>query len=293
MLIYDSCQLAIKSCVETRRFAVARLYNNEKTMDIHIHDCYEIYFSISGGKQFLIDNRVYEFGPGDIFFINQFESHHLSKIDQATHMRVVISIYPEYLKQFSTEQTDLNHCFTYRDPVWGHKRSLNVDERKRFLYYIHKLSEERGFGQDVLEQAVFLELMTFLNSIFLLKCQQGETSLREEDWAAAKPCHSQIGEILDYINQHLAENLSIPMLAAHFYLSSSYLSRIFKDATGTTINQYITAKRISRAKVLLAEGHSVAETSSLCGFGDYSNFLKSFTKAVGISPKKFASFTQS
>lgn len=67
MLIYDSCQLAIKSCVETRRFAVARLYNNEKTMDIHIHDCYEIYFSISGGKQFLIDNRVYEFGPGDIF----------------------------------------------------------------------------------------------------------------------------------------------------------------------------------------------------------------------------------
>ena len=80
------------------------------------------------------------------------------------------------------------------------------------------------------------------------------------------------------------------MLASHFYLSSSYLCRIFKDSTGTTINQYITAKRISRAKVLLAEGHPVAETGSLCGFGDYSNFLKSFTRAVGVSPKKYAAF---
>ena len=83
------------------------------------------------------------------------------------------------------------------------------------------------------------------------------------------------------------------MPAFHFYLSSSYLCRIFKDSTGTTINQYITAKRISRAKVLLAEGHPVAEDSSLCGFGDYSNFLKAFTKIVGISPSKYAAFMRS
>ena len=49
-------------------------------MDIHIHDCYEIYYSISGGKQFLIDNRFYNFNPGDIFFINQYESHYISQI---------------------------------------------------------------------------------------------------------------------------------------------------------------------------------------------------------------------
>ncbi len=293
MLIYDSCQSAIESCAAARTFAVARLYSNEKTMEIHMHDYYEIYFSVSGGKQFLIDNRVYEFGPGDIFFINQFESHYLSKVDQTTHMRVVIFIHPEYLKQFSTRQTDLNYCFTYRDPVWGHKRSLREEERKRFLYYIHKLSEERGFGQDVLDQSVFLELITFLNSIFVSRCHEGQPCVRDEPRAVLKPRHCQIDQILDYINQNLTENLSIPGLAAHFYLSSSYLSKIFKDATGTTINQYITAKRISRAKILLAEGHPVAEACSLCGFGDYSNFLKSFTRAVGISPKKYASFIQS
>ena len=102
--------------------------------------------------------------------------------------------------------------------------------------------------------------------------------------------YKQVDEILSYINQHLTDNLSIAVLASHFYLSGSYICKIFKNTTGTTINRYITAKRISKAKALLAEGYSVTETCSLCGFGDYSNFLKTFTKMVGISPKKYASY---
>lgn len=57
-----------------------------------------------------------------------------------------------------------------------------------------------------------------------------------------------------------------------------------------TINKYITAKRITLSKSLLSEGCSVSETCEKCGFNDYSNFLKAFTKAVGISPKKYAQF---
>lgn len=64
---YSSCKSAIQSCIENKSFAVAHLYNDEKPMDMHIHDCYEIYYSISGGKQFLIDNRFYDIQPGDIF----------------------------------------------------------------------------------------------------------------------------------------------------------------------------------------------------------------------------------
>ncbi len=290
MFIYHSCQTAIQFCLETKSFAVARLYNDEKAMGMHIHDCYEIYFSISGGKQFLIDNRMYEFEPGDIFFINQFESHYLSKIDRMTHERIVVSIYPDYLKKLSTSETDLDHCFSCRDTTFGHKISLSAEERQRFTYYIHKLSEYKGFGQDIMDQAAFLELMTYLNRIFISRCVQVPETEQKTKENKSGTHHSQIDEILSYINQHLSENMTIPILASQFYLSSSYLCKIFKDATGTTINRYITARRISRAKILLAEGHSVAETSTLCGFGDYSNFLKSFTKIVGISPKKYASY---
>ncbi len=292
MIIHNSCKSAIQSCLDTKTFAAAHLYNDEKTMSIHIHDCYEIYYSISGGKQFLIDNRFYDFQPGDLFFINQYESHYLSQIDRVTHERIVLSVYPDFLKRFSTEKTDLSRCFIYRDTAFGHKLSLSPEEQKRFLYYIHKLSETKDFGQDILEQTAFLELMIYLNRIFMIRCEKEKTQeipVKKKNSAA----HSvQIDAILSYVNLNLAEELTIQKLASHFYLSSSYLCRIFKDETGTTINRYITAKRITRAKSLLAEGYSVTETYAMCGFQDYSNFLKAFTKAVGISPKKYAMYEQ-
>ncbi len=292
MHIYHTCKSAIQSCLDTKTFAIARLYNDEKTMSIHIHDCYEIYFSISGGKQFLIDNRVYEFMPGDIFFINQYESHYLPEIDRMTHERIVLSIHPEYLKRFSTPQTDLSHCFTEREAAFGHRIKLSGEEKKRFMYYIHRLTEEQDFGQDILDQVIFLELMTYLNGIFLSRCVRQADQQQKDINRPVKAHHAQIDDILSYVNQHLADDLSIPVLASHFYLSGSYLCRIFKEETGTTINRYVTAKRISRAKALLTEGHSVTETAGMCGFGDYSNFLKSFTKIVGVSPKKYASYVQ-
>lgn len=289
MLIYDSCQSAIQSCLDTKTFAIARLYNAEKTMGIHIHDCYEVYFSISGGEQFLIDSRVYEFQPGDIFFINQFESHYLSRVNQASLERVVLCIHPDYVTKFSTPQTNLNSCFTYRNPGFSHRIRLSEQDRKRFMYFIHKLSEDKQFGQDVLDQAVFLEMMTFLNHTFMSHCTQPLDSIQT---VTTKASHAHIDEILSYINQHLSEKISISMLATHFHFSNDYLSRIFKETTGTTINRYITAKRISRAKALLAEGHSVMETSALCGFGDYSNFLRAFSKVVGMSPQKYAAYVR-
>jgi AraC-like DNA-binding protein len=62
-------------------------------------------------------------------------------------------------------------------------------------------------------------------------------------------------------------------------------------ATGTTINKYITARRISIAKSLLSNGANINDVYIDCGFNDYSNFLKSFKKAVGVSPKKYSTFS--
>lgn len=99
---FYSCQQSIEQCAATRTFSIAHLYKEEKTMDMHIHDCYEIYYSVSGGKQFLIDNKLYTMEPGDLFVINQYESHKITQIDKMTHERIVLSIYPEYPKRLST-----------------------------------------------------------------------------------------------------------------------------------------------------------------------------------------------
>lgn len=280
----NSCESSIKDCLEKRYFSIAHLYKEEKTMDMHIHDCYEIYYSISGGKQILIDNKFYDISPGDLFVINQFESHYISKIDKIIHERIVISIHPEFLKSLSTDKTNLDYCFAHRTENFSHKVPLNKEQKNHFLYFINKIVTSAGFGSDVVEYASFLELMTLLNGIYI---ENNDLSLESHSYKY----NEQVQQIIAYINQNITEPITIEYLASHFYLSSSYICRIFKSATGTTINKYISARRISIAKSMLASGINVNDVCEKCGFNDYSNFLKAFKKAVGISPKKYSKFS--
>jgi len=292
MEIFSSCKKAIDSCISQKKFAVAHLYKDEQTMDIHIHDCYEMYFSVSGGKQFLIDNRFYDVSPGDVFFINQFESHHLTQIDRQTHERFVISIYPDFLRSLGTADTDLDACFREHPPKCSHKISLSPEEQNRFLFYISSLKDidHEGFGSDLAERSAFTLFMVYMARLFH-KYQDPQYPKTDEPVAGEDilPGHSfQVDGILSYINQHIEEPLSLEQIASQFYLNSTYMCRIFKSVTGTTINKYITAKRITHAKQLLADGCAVSIVSGKCGYSDYSSFFKAFKKVTGISPKKYA-----
>lgn len=252
-------------------------------MEMHIHDCYELYYSISGGKQFLIDNRFYSIAPGDLFIINQYESHKLTQIDSCVHERIVLSIHPDFVKRLSTSETNLDHCFTNRSGHFQHKLSLSKEQQKRFLYYISKITSAEGFAHDIIECSAFMELLAMINSL--------STANAGEAIPQSYKYNHQVEDILAYINQNISQPITMEQLSSQFYLSSSYICRIFKAATGTTINKYITARRISIAKAQLNEGSSAAEAFERSGFSDYSSFFKAFTKAVGVSPKKYANLS--
>lgn len=278
----SSCKDAMTHCITQKYFAIAHLYKEEKAMAMHIHDCYEIYYSISGGKQFLIDHKFYTITPGDLFVINQYESHYLSQIDTEVHERIILAVSPELLKRLSSSQTDLALCFRNHPEAFSHKLSLNKEQQQRFLYFINKITSASGYGQDLAEQAAFVELMLFLNAAYL-----ENTQLLSLETVTPK-YNEQVDEILAYINRHIHERITIETLSQAFFLSDSYICRVFKNTTGTTINKYITARRISIAKSLLASGLSINEVCEQCGYNDYSNFVKTFTKIVGIPPKKYA-----
>ena len=93
-----------------------------------------------------------------------------------------------------------------------------------------------------------------------------------------------IGNVMSYINDNLHENLSLESLAGRFYTSKYHLLRLFKKHTGYTIYQYIRKKRLIMARMLLKDGLRVTEVYQRCGFGDYSNFIRSFRKEFGHPP---------
>ena len=84
------------------------------------------------------------------------------------------------------------------------------------------------------------------------------------------------------------KNINLEIIAGELYVSVNQLCRIFKKNLGTTVTKYIAGKRISEAKKLLKNGHSVSDTAILCGYHDYANFIRCFKKSVGVSPGKYA-----
>ena len=93
--------------------------------------------------------------------------------------------------------------------------------------------------------------------------------------------------MIEYINEHLYENIKIQDIADNFFLSEDYAAKIFKQYTNSPIGNYITIQRITKAKQLLREGNSVSETQALTGYSSYEHFFRTFKKTTGMTPKEY------
>jgi AraC family transcriptional regulator len=91
-----------------------------------------------------------------------------------------------------------------------------------------------------------------------------------------------------YVEEHLAEQISLATLAQLARLSPFYFCRAFKQSLGIPPHRYHTSRRIERAKVLLARpGASVTEVGMEIGFSETSSFTAAFRKATGLTPRSF------
>ncbi len=98
----------------------------------------------------------------------------------------------------------------------------------------------------------------------------------------------KLRQAIDYINEHLAENLSLEAIASVLGISSYYFCRLFKQSMGITPYQYLITCRIEKAKQLLKQ-HSLPliEVALSCGFANQSSFTQKFRQIVGTTPKNY------
>ena len=99
---------------------------------------------------------------------------------------------------------------------------------------------------------------------------------------------TRLRAVLDHINEHLAENISIDALAKTAGLSSSHFIRMFQHATGLSPHQYILRARVLRGQELLRTTHeSIAEIARLTGFCGQSHFTMHFRRVLGVTPRRY------
>lgn len=99
---------------------------------------------------------------------------------------------------------------------------------------------------------------------------------------------NEVAAVKNYIYQHYGEDLNLEMLAEKVYLSSGYLSFIFKKETGMNLNRFIKVFRMEKAKELLCGTNmKVAQVSEKVGFANVSYFCRSFREYYGSSPESY------
>jgi AraC family transcriptional regulator len=94
--------------------------------------------------------------------------------------------------------------------------------------------------------------------------------------------------VSDYIDDHLERKIGLQELADHLGYSRGHFLKMFRNATGTTPHQYLSDRRIERAKSLLSEGDlPLSEVAFACGFSSQSHLATEFRRRVGTSPGRY------
>ena len=104
----------------------------------------------------------------------------------------------------------------------------------------------------------------------------------------ARPRNETVEQICAYLAANYQQKLSLTEVAARFYISPYYLSRLFRRVTGQSIVDYINARRIEAAQKLLETTElSIGSVAEQTGFASAAHFRRVFRETMGVGPLQY------
>lgn len=252
-------------------------YPEDKNYFMHIHDRCEIFFILSGDISYLVEGSYYTLDSFDLMVMRPAEAHR-AKIESSTkYERYVINLPLSFVDQIDPEGR-LKQPFNNRPLGKGNLYHFSEEDAGILLKLFQDMNRNTNEYDRNLSIRTHLPLL--LDIIY--------RKYKEQECLDSMP-PSMSERIILYVNKHIYEDLSIPKLASHFYLSPSQFSRVFKQATGSAPWDYITQKRLTAAKEKIRSGIPAWQAGTDCGFSDYSTFYRAYRKLYGSAPSKQSS----
>ncbi|NMF05518.1 helix-turn-helix domain-containing protein [Clostridium beijerinckii] len=255
--------------------------------EFHYHDFNKIIIFLSGKVTYLIEGKAYNLKPWDILLVNNHDVHKPIIDSSEIYERIIIWANSDFIENHNYENCDLSTCFRLANEKSFNLIRLNSKLQDNIKFIIDSLMtsfNSQDFGSKLLSNSLFIQLLVYLNRVHLNNMYiNDEASLKYD---------KQIEKILKYINNNLSENLSTETLSQKFYISKYYLMHKFKKETGYTLHNYVNQKRLLMAKDLISSGEQITKVYLLCGFNDYTCFLRSFKNLFKKSPSEFSKKTK-
>lgn len=278
MQIFDPRQSMSDSKFEIFHYRDAKF----EGVPVHQHDFYEVYYFIGGSVEYSVEGRTYELKSGDLLLINPLELHQPRIApDQQDYERIVLWINKNYLSELCFNKTSLTRCFDSSQPDHTNLLRPTKIQQSYISAMLDELITENtsdGYAVEIASEAILLRFLVELNRLTI----DSSSALRKDEASS-----SIIPDVLEYINKHFCEKLTLNEIADEFFVSKYYLSHAFNNVVGTSVHRYIVLKRLIHAKQMLLSGIKSTTAATNCGFNDYAGFYRAFTAEYGVTPTEF------
>ena len=250
------------------------------TPEFHSHDFYEIYFFISGDASLYIEEYAYRMKPGDVVIIPPGRMHRaFFHNTEAYYERMFIYISRSALRDMGSKDfplLDIIEACIQRAKFCHALSDRDFSACRNTISEIISDAVGAPPHQRLINRCKLTILMTRLCKLF------GEA--RDEQSSRSS---KRVADVIAYINERIGQDLSLDEVSCHFYISKYHLIREFKNYTNRSVYQYIVAKRIIQAKLLIQSGLKPTDVYLQCGFREYSSFYKAFKKETELSPQQY------
>lgn len=155
--------------------------------------------------------------------------------------------------------------------VYGMRRQQEEDDAEKGAYLMF------SFKTDLYSYHSMEELKEYI------------VQLMEDVGEEGEPESTIIADLLNYLERNYQYDISVNELAAHkYFVSPSYLSRLFKAETGENFSRYLMRLRMEKARELLKETTlKISDIAAYVGYNDVSYFIQTFKKQNNMTPEQF------
>ena len=150
----------------------------------------------------------------------------------------------------------------------------------RRLPFIFELFEKMDFYCNHYNSAALENILSHLTDEIFYNITLAEKTTKPFQYTV----NPLFARLIEYIDSHLSEPLTLDMICKELYISKSNLHKIFEQHLNITPKRYIRLKRLNLAQKMLRQGLAATNVYETCGFSDYSSFYRNYVKEFGYAP---------
>lgn len=263
----------------------AELVPLNPAVSLHWHEELEFTRIMEGTAHYQIGLKDFDVQEGDLILVQPHVLHSVTRIDRAYMRSETFVFHMNFLSGNTADACSLKYLNPIADGALSLPCLISVNHPdyaafEHLFSQIYHCYEEKSYGYELTLKAFFFELFRLLFEKELITVSGDKTSSSSQS--------DKLKEILQYIQIHFSEELSISDAADFCHISPSYFMHFFKENTGMTFVQYLNDYRLRQAALLLKkEDCSILEAALSCGFNNLSYFHKRFREYYGMTPKEF------